>query len=211
VPAGPDPSTAAVSYIQRERLGDVVEPAAAVVRRAKVGIDVTVPDRPGRYRLVLSLHGKDGVAYDAATQALLPGLIVDVAGPLAARYLVAPSMEARAGRSLDLPVGVANVGAELWGQAGALVPGRRGLDERPIHPVLKAHWVALDGAPVSAPSATSRLSAGFETGAVERVVLDLEAPEAPGSYLVVLDVVVDGLGSLAAHGVEPALVRVTVE
>jgi hypothetical protein len=54
------------------------------------------------------------------------------------------------------------------------------------------------------------LSERVEPGAVERVSLQLTAPAA-GQYLLVLDVVVPGSGSLSAGGVEPAIVRVTVE
>jgi hypothetical protein len=210
-PGEPDPSTAPLSYIQPERLGDLVEPAPAVVRRDKVGIDLTVPQAPGRYRLVLTLHDKDGVAYDAATQALVSGLIVDVTPPIAARYLVAASTRAAPGRTLELPVGVANVGGEAWGQVGTQIPRRTSMVERPIYGTLMAHWVALDGAPVSTPARAVKLAPGLEPGTVDRAVLRLDVPEAPGSYLVVLDVVLPDVGSLAAQGIEPALVRVTVE
>jgi hypothetical protein len=47
-------------------------------------------------------------------------------------------------------------------------------------------------------------------GAVTRGMLIGTAPAAPGDYLVVLDVVTPELGSLAAKGVLPGLVRVTV-
>jgi hypothetical protein len=210
-PGEPDPSTVPLSYIQPERVGDVVEPGAAVVRRDKVGIDMTMPSAPGRYRLVLTLHDKDGVAYDAATQALVSGLIVDVTPPIAARYLVTASAKAAPGRTLELPVGVANVGGEAWGQAGTQIPRRTSMVERPIYGTLVAHWVALDGGPVSTPAKAVKLAPGLEPGTVDRAVLRLDVPEAPGSYLVVLDVVLPEIGSLAAQGIDPALVRVTVE
>ena len=48
-------------------------------------------------------------------------------------------------------------------------------------------------------------------GQRKRGILGLEVPAEPGSYLVVLDIVLPDIGSLTAEGVEPGLVRVTVE
>jgi hypothetical protein len=39
----------------------------------------------------------------------------------------------------------------------------------------------------------------------------LVAPSQPGDYLLVLDVVVPGHGSMASNGVDPQLVRITVD
>jgi hypothetical protein len=55
------------------------------------------------------------------------------------------------------------------------------------------------------------LTAGQRPGARKRLVLDLTAPDPPGTYLLVLDVVIPEVGSLVALGLDPALVRVTVE
>jgi hypothetical protein len=148
------------------------------------------------------------VAYDAATQGLLSGLIVDVASPLDARYLVAGSVDATAGDAIELPVGVANVGAEAWAAVGA--DRRRGPEELPPAARLVAHWVALGDGEAPARSAAARLSERVEPGATERVDLRLTAPEEPGEYLLVLDVIVPGSGSITAQGVEPAFVRVSV-
>jgi hypothetical protein len=208
-PAPPaDPSAERVAWIQPERVGDVVEPVAAIVGPTRVVVDVALPAAPGRYRLVPTLHDADGVAYDAATQGLLSGLIVDVASPLDARYLVAASVDATAGDAIELPVGVANVGAEAWAAVGA--DRRRGPEELPPAARLVAHWVALGDGEAPARSAAARLSERVEPGATERVDLRLTAPEEPGEYLLVLDVIVPGSGSVTAQGVEPAFVRVSV-
>ena len=47
-------------------------------------------------------------------------------------------------------------------------------------------------------------------GATTTVDFSLIAPTTPGVYLIVLDVVDPGDGSLAALGVPPGIVRVTV-
>jgi hypothetical protein len=136
--------------------------------------------------------------------------MVQVSGELGARYLVAPTASAAAGSRFDLGVAVANVGSKAWGQVGSA--DRHSIDERPIAGTLNAHWVRLDAAPGPLPADVhSRLPAGFEPGATKRATLALTAPEAPGSYLLVLDVVITGVGSLTAHGADPALVRVTVQ
>ena len=42
-----------------------------------ISVPVTVPSTPGLYRLVATVHQPDGVAYDAATQALVFGDAVE--------------------------------------------------------------------------------------------------------------------------------------
>ncbi|HSL32237.1 MAG TPA: hypothetical protein VK871_01230, partial [Candidatus Limnocylindrales bacterium] len=66
-----------------------------------------------------------------------------------------------------------------------------------------------DGVP--AADTTAVLPAGLAPGASASVVLRLTAPDVPGDYLVLLDVITPRSGSLAAAGVAPGIVRVTVE
>jgi hypothetical protein len=207
-----DPSTGQITYIEPERLGSVVEPIAAGIGPTRLTLDVEMPEQPGRYRLVMTLHDEEATAYDGPTQALVPGVMVQVNAPVAARYLVAPHVHAEPGRRLALPLAVVNVGAGAWGQAAT--GARRSAEDRASYPVLVAHWMALDvEAPdVAGPTDTRvALTAGQRPGARKRLVLDLTAPDPPGTYLLVLDVVIPEVGSLVALGLDPALVRVTVE
>jgi hypothetical protein len=55
-----------------------VEPHAATVTDGALALDLAAPDQPGRYRLVLTLHDSDGLAYDAETQAMIAPLEVTV-------------------------------------------------------------------------------------------------------------------------------------
>ena len=55
-----------------ERAGDVVAPSRSRSASRHSRSRSTLPATPGRYRLTITLHDADGVAYDAATQALLP-------------------------------------------------------------------------------------------------------------------------------------------
>lgn len=211
-PAAPDdPSRSRLMDIEPERIGDVVEPVPATVGATRMVVDVTLPDRPGRYRLVVTLHDPTGVAYDAPTQTLATGGIVRISGELGARYQVAATARAEASGKLKLPVTVANVGRATWGQAGT--PNHRSLEERPSAASLVAHWVSLDGGAEAALPADveHELPAGMAAGQRKRGILGLEVPAEPGSYLVVLDIVLPDIGSLTAEGVEPGLVRVTVE
>jgi hypothetical protein len=54
------------------------------------------------------------------------------------------------------------------------------------------------------------LPAGLAPGASASIVIQTTAPSVPGEYLLVLDVVDPSTGSLAATGVPPGIVRVTV-
>ena len=205
-----DPSSGRFTFIEPEQVGSVVQPAAAAIGPTRIKTKLAVPERPGRYRLVTTLHDPSGVAFDAPTQALVPAMFVRISGELEARYLVASSASAPSGEDFRLPLAVGNVGSTAWGQVGDAGP--RNLDERPISGSIVAHWVRLDAETGDLPGDVHhRLPAGFLPGATERTPLGLTAPDLPGTYLLLIDVVVPGIGSLTARGADPALVRVTVE
>ena len=210
-----DPSLGDVQLVQPEELGSLVQPAAATLGGGKLKVQVKLPDRPGRYRLVITLHDRTGLAFDAATQEMVRGLLVRVTGPNDAQYLVSATKAATAGEPFRLPVGVANLGSSPWGNAPSA--SRRAGEARPAtHAVLVARWVALGTAAttqpraVAAPDMTLELPPGLAPGDVARGIVVGTAPAASGDYLVMLDVVTPELGSLAAKGVSPGLVRVTV-
>ena len=168
---------------------------------------------------MITLHDATGVAYDAATQALVGGLLVRVTGDPAAEYLVANQATVAAGAAFELPVGVANLGTHSWGLERLPNARRPDASQADTSAILVARWVALaaDGVPARVPAtqpagASSQvvLPAGLAAGAIARVVIAGRAPTAAGDYLLVLDTVVPGVGSLAARGVDPTLVRVTV-
>ncbi|HEX5013473.1 MAG TPA: hypothetical protein VFV72_04865 [Candidatus Limnocylindrales bacterium] len=215
-PAAPSPSASPdvdpVTLVMPETPGDVVAPVPATVSGSNVTVPVKVPSEPGLYRLVGTIHGSDGVAFDAATQALMPALIVRVTGPLTAVYDVPETAYATSGDLFQLDVGVTNLGAAAWGSP-AVTHRIGGAETEPAkRATLVARWVNLaEGADVApAPEATALLPAGLAPGSAAAVSFRIAAPTTPGDYLLFVDVITPKSGSLAVAGVPPAIVRVTV-
>ncbi len=82
-----------------------IEPAAATVGPLAIELDLSAPRHPGRYRLVLTLHDADGLAFDAETQAMLAPVVADVSatgatvvpGPTPAAAAAGPDATSPAG------------------------------------------------------------------------------------------------------------------
>jgi hypothetical protein len=201
-----DPGTTATStstlpdLVVPEVAGELVAPVRAkALATGGLSVPVRIPAAPGLYRLVATLHEADGLAYDASTQALVPALVVHVTGPRTAVYTVPASAMGRAGQPFELAVDVTNLGSTPWGHAASrptrgdaeLIPASRATDP-------------------GSSSGSSILPAGLAPGATVTTQLTLTAPVAPGEYLLVLDVLDPDSGSLAAIGVPPGIVRVTI-
>ncbi len=201
--AGPD-------AVVPERASTVVDVVPATVDPAGIRAAVTPPPVPGRYRLVLTLHGADGVALDAATQALIPALLVRVAGPVGVSYAVPARAQVVAGGHLAILVSVTNTGTLAWG--GQFADPAEGGPRRPMEPArLVGHWLALGDDPdLTAPSTLASTPVGVAPGATVALTLDVTAPTRPGAWLLLVDVVSPMFGSLAARGIAPAMVLVTV-
>jgi hypothetical protein len=206
----PAVTTDPIDLVTPEVLGEVVAPVKATRKGDKVSVPVRIPSTPGLYRLVGTIHGPDGVAYDAATQALMPALIVRVTGPLTAVYDAPETAFVTADQSFDLAASVSNLSSSAWGQAA--VDHRMGAEAQPAErATFVARWVDILGSNATpAPEGTAVLPAALAPGATAHSVFRLTAPKAPGDYLVLIDVLVPRTGSLALAGVSPAIVRVTV-
>ena len=199
-----------------ERVGDVVAPAPVKIGKTVLSIPVSMPAVPGKYRLTITLHDKDGVVYDAATQALIPSLIVRVTGDFDGAILATPTADLTAGSKAELDVRAINLGVTAWGHgaiatATSLVGGgapAQGAD-------VVGRWVPLSaGAALptdpDAQTVRTELPIGLQPGVKVNATLDLVAPTAPGQYLLLLDIVTPERGSLVAAGADPTLIRVTV-
>jgi hypothetical protein len=211
-----DPNASALppetDQVEPETLGDVIEPVRATATRDGLTIQVTLPTAPGRYRLTTTLHRSDGVAYDAATQALIAAEFVRVSAPLGVAYGVTPFLIVSTGATFDLPVRVSNPGNLAWSDT-VEVPAsvrvgdiRRRVTPAPA-PLLVARWLALNLENSWAP-APSWAAAAIAPGTEGVVTLSLEAPSIPGSYLLMIDVVSPLYGSLAGAGMPVAIVSV---
>ena len=207
-----------------ERIGDVVAPSALRIDKKNLSIRVTAPAAPGRYRLSVSLHDKEGVAYDATSQAMLPSLIVRLTGPHDAGVVGPDVLEIAPGAAHELALWVTNLGHREWGQKA--VPGARTVDNarnptgsaKATNARLVGTWVSLGGvddpaqteAAAAASVRATALPPGFAPRAVTKAEVLVFAPSAPGDYLLVVDIVTPEIGSLAAQGVDPTIVRVHV-
>ena len=200
----------AVLLIQPEQTGDVVQPVAGHYKKYGVDFEVTMPKAAGLYRLTVTLHDPDGVAYDAATQALLSPMLVRVVGPFDAKVLATDAATLDAGTNVDLAVRVANLGTATWGEPAVVDHGRRGGGSLATNGRVVGHWVALDGGTDNLAPVDAALPSALEPGTTVDATLGLAVPATPGQYLLVLDVVTPDKGSLAAIGVPPTMVRVTV-
>jgi len=201
-----------VDLVSAEVPGEVVAPVAAKRTASGLSVPVRIPTAPGLYRLVATVHQSDGVAYDAASQALVPALIVHVTGRLTATYDAPAAVNAIAGKPVTLRVNVTNLGATAWGSP-AVVARLGGAELQPARrATVVARWVdlAAAGAGLPAQDSSSLLPPGLAPRHSSKAVLGLIAPAIPGEYLVFVDVIIPGTGSLAVAGVPPALVRVSV-
>jgi hypothetical protein len=206
---------AETDLVVAERVGDVVSPATVKISKKALRVPVTLPTTPGKYRLTVSLHDADGVAYDAITQALIPSLIIRVTGDFDGDVQAVSTADLVAGAAVELGVRVRNLGVAAWGKP-AIKPTSNLSGWVPATKArLTGRWIPLsDGATLptdpEAQAVGANLPIGLAPGKSFDATLSLTAPTAPGSYLLLLDVVAPDGGSLVASGANPTLVRVTV-
>lgn len=220
---GEEEPTPDFGLIAPERIGDVVAPRKVAFTKTRMSFPVRAPAAPGRYRLTVTLHDAEGVAYDAATQAMVPTLIVRVTGDHDAGIIVPEQLKLERGRAEKLPIWIANLGKAAWGRKAG--PSSRNADgtrqsdlHRSSYARLTGTWIALGGlddpiqqAAAAAASATPiELPAGMAPRDVVKAELLVFAPSAPGDYLLVLDILTPEVGSLSAQGVDPTIIRVHV-
>ncbi|MEI7742603.1 MAG: hypothetical protein WCK58_02505 [Chloroflexota bacterium] len=213
LPPGPVPaSPGTIDLVAAETPGTLVVMAVAAGAGATRSVRVITPDLPGVYRLVTTLHGSDGVAFDAAAQARVRDLVVRVTAPRSAVFGVPPAQVVEPGAAVAMGVLVANTGTVAWSVRAPDDPGPAGIDRRVRSPRLVAHWLALTTVGASAPAVPPDVvvSADIALGTAALLVLPLLAPSTGGTWLLVLDVVTGDGRSLAAEGVPVGLVTILV-
>jgi hypothetical protein len=207
------PSAPPIVLISPEVQGTVVSLSDVSVTKSGISAEVVTPLEPGLYRLVVSIHDRDGVAFGAPTQERIPALIVRVTGELSAVISATDRLSVAAGATVDLPVSVANTGHLAWvsgepWQSIASPVTLPALGE--WYPALVGQWMRPDGSAAGSETVAARATTYPSPGATEDVVLPLTAPLEPGTYLLLLDVVSPAYGSLTAVGGSPVVVRVEV-
>ena len=211
--AAPDET---IDLVVPEKTGDVVAPATVTVGKKALSVPVTFPTAPGRYRLTVWLHDQDGVAYDAATQAMIPSLIVRVTGDYDGAIQAAPTADLTANAKVTLGIRVVNLGTSVWGHPATAVPSGVHFgwaSDQPAYVI--GRWIPLSvtAALSSDPAAQvvgAALPIGLKPGVTVDADLDLTAPPAAGDYLLLLDILTPERGSLVASGADPTLIRVSV-
>lgn len=190
------------TWIEPEVQGDVVQTEVAAWRKTKVTARVLVPQAVGVYRLTISTADSDGVDLPA-TQAQQPqSYLVHVIPSLAVTYTTALALDVGTGQPTALPIRLTNSGIDPW-----WVPAT---PDEPGSGTLVATWVALGVSSSAVPAPTVAEAPFVAPGSSTDVALTLVAPRTPGEYLLVLDVLAPDGGSLAAAGVPPQMVLVTV-
>ncbi|HET7027076.1 MAG TPA: hypothetical protein VFI28_05255 [Candidatus Limnocylindrales bacterium] len=214
--ASPSPSPEAapvqdpLALVVPETEGDVVAPVAAKLVKGGWRIDAPLPPTPGLYRLTLAVHGPDGVAADAPTQALVPRLLVRVVGPHSATFAVPGAMTVSTQETFALPFVVANNGSAPWAPPQSVSP-RPGLPLESVGTIeVSAHWLPLAGSTGSGVDGSIEVRRTVRPGGRIEGAISLVAPKAPGAWLLVLDVATPESASLVAAGSTPTFVRVTV-
>jgi hypothetical protein len=207
----PDASPPAIALVVPETPAGVVTTVPAKLVRGRLTVTLHLPAQPGRYRLVTTIHGADGAAFDAPSQQLIPALSVKVSPPLSVAYGVVPALSVAADSMVELPVRLANDGAMPWADSPVASEDVRG--PRYAYtpgPLLVARWLplGLDATRIADPAIVNapRLSPGDEA----TVDLSIVVPSLAGEYLLVIDLRSPLHGSLAAAGAPPAAVRVSV-
>ena len=126
------------------------------------------------------------------------------------------------GAASGLSVWVTNLGSSAWGtrpiSGTTNATSRKPVGAEPAtHAELVGTWLPLgvtDERQVQAAAAASmtsvELPAAFAPRAISQANLSVFAPTAEGDYLLVIDIITPEVGSLAAQGVEPTIVRVHV-
>ncbi len=212
-PAPIDPPD--VNLVVPEQLGSVVTLTQAARTGRGLNVGVTYPSAPGLYRLVLTLHDANGVAYDAPTQSKLTSVIVHVGGLYSAAFGAPSSLAMSTGASSTVGVRVVNAGSEDWDVKTATPPAEPDslliwLRTQRTAARVVATWVSPQGLPIPGPVSAAIDPKAAAPGGTTAVGLQVVAPAQAGDYLLLLDVVTPTHGALSTQGSTPALIRVAV-
>ncbi|HUG05592.1 MAG TPA: SpoIID/LytB domain-containing protein [Candidatus Limnocylindria bacterium] len=173
----------------RTALGAPVEPGAS----RTVTATVTAPPVPGSYLLRFALV-REGVAWFPPSN---PLPITAQAGFVAA--VTPPTLPSLiAGGTYDVPIVLKNTGAATWNAAA------------PNNINVSYHWSDAAGKTVIWDGLRTPLAANVDPGASANVTLKLGTPRDPGTYMLTIDLVREGVGWFGSLGSTPYQVPASV-
>ena len=166
---------------------------------AIVAMTFAAPARTGTYTVRPDLVRDGGAGWFSVEQAPAGSFALKVTDALDAAYgpTTAPAMVIPGGE-VPVQVSLSNTGVSAWNATGV----------DPVH--LSYHWLALDGTPVVWDGARNSLGSDVAPGASRELAVALRAPDVEGTYLLVWDLVKEGVGWFSGHGVTTKVERVTV-
>ncbi len=183
-PAGTEPAPADdPTLVARESTASRVDVVPATVAAGGLVGAVTLPAAIGRYRLEVTIHDRDGVAFPYAVQAAIPGLVVHVGGPGAAWLDAPPAVSVTAGTLASVQVVVTNGEAAPWGGCTS-DPRRYGPDDGTVCSAVRlvGRWVPLEGIG-GAPPIVRELA--IPAASAQSSWLSGPVPTDSGTYLLV--------------------------
>ncbi len=200
-----------IDLIGPETLGSVVSVAPAGRTPDGLAIPISMPQEPGLYRLVTTVHDSEGVAFDAETQALIPALLVRVTASMSAAYAAPAELHPDPDEAFGVRVRVANTGTDTWRRPAPIDPvlGQRVPGDG--EPLLVARWIGLDDiVPSGQPPSAAVLAADIRPGAETVFQFDMVAPQRPGRYLLMFDIRMADGRSFASMEIPPGITSVVV-
>lgn len=138
----------------------------------------------------------------------LPSELQTRAGPLPsdgfrAEIKLAGSLPAfKTGAADQVTVLVKNISAASWPSVGA--------DDGRFAMTVHSRWMKPDGTIVSTGNDAKPIFYGLDPGDVAGITLKIVPPEIPGDYLLLIDVVQEGVAWFSDKGSQPLTIRITV-
>lgn len=164
---------------------------------ATITLPLPAHSMPGTYTLELDLV-QEGLTWFSSEGVATKTLSAVVVAGYGARYTIAAAPALLPGGRVRLAASITNTGAFTWSPSGAA----------PIR--LASHIFDVAGGLVRWDGPRAAFSAEVAPGATAQTTLVVDAPSAPGSYVVRADLVREGLTWFSSQGVPTADLTLTV-
>ena len=202
--AGPNPVHLSYHWLAADGSVVVWDGARALLpsdlapgQSAVISVPVSSPDTTGSYVLRLDLV-QEGVAWFSGQGVTPRDLAINVTNGFSASYVVAPLPVLLPGGRTTAQVSVRNDGLVPWPAAGANAVR------------IASHLADASGATVVWDGPRAVLAADLAPGQTATVALAIAAPLVPGTYVVRIDAVREGIAWLSSYGVATGNTGLTV-